>query len=247
MNALQGITDLIETVIYEALGLVVPGLLLLVAVAALFSQYDSHTIVSCLEIHCFSTLIAAYVLGYGIQGMASVGVQILRSLFRYARRCLRCRRTRRCCNSMLERIGLNDPQDTDATNVLRRAARNYWIETAPHLSCGDLGNDYMLASLCYSVLGPATSRLERFQGTKHIARGSTVVTIFSIVAIPIQYLRTHQMIAGDWCLVVGALLICVVALVERTARFSRLSDTMFCSQFRACALRQVDTRRTERE
>lgn len=230
MNTIQSIGDLIESIIYEVLGLVIPGLVLLVALAGLFPehlvQHTSGSVVAYFETNWIAAVLAAYVLGYVIQGIAAIAISLGERTS--------MRKPPDGGGDRLSppeaRSSCIDPDDAAATRAFRSTAKQYWKKPGRGLKNTEL-NDYAVASLCYAAIGSSTKRMERFQATKHLARGVTIVCIFTILTLFIQTLLGPRQCNLDLDLVLVALIVCVLALLERTARFGRLWDTILFSQF----------------
>lgn len=216
MDALKGVADAVEQLIYEALGILVPGLAAVMAAMVLWLPHP-HALraFAWMEAHQVHVLVGAYVLGYAVQGIAH-------PLTRPLLRALSFRQTNR----------------TAPPTNFREMARAYWgrklrVETVAAL------DDPQVRDLSYSVLGTATRRLERFRAAEGLTRGVAAVCVLAFLALTVQLIAGWREWEAVAALPLFALLVVTAGLCERAARYDQLWSAVLESQFAATVLAEA--------
>jgi hypothetical protein len=216
MDALKGVADAVEHLIYEALGILLPGLAAVIAAVVLWLPHaGALQAFAWMEAHQVHVLVGAYVLGYAVQGISH-------SVTRPMLRALRLRHATRAAHQ----------------TPFREMARAYWGRRLRVESPTALG-DPQVRDLSYSVLGPATRRLERFRAAEGLTRGVAAVCALASLVFAVQLVAGWREREAVAALPLLALLVITAGLCERAARYDQLWSAVLESQFAATILAEA--------
>ncbi len=219
MEIVRGIADAFEHLLYETLGLLLPGLsVLLLGGAIWLPQVDAARFLASLESHQLLVLMSAYVVGYAVQGVAQWGARLPRGL-------------------TLDGAAVF----AAARRPFQQRAHDYWaralcVDPAESLSAPEVRD------LSYSVLGAATKRLERFRAAEGLTRGVATVSLAGLLIIGLQVALRLREPSPTVALASVGLLVSASALFERALRYARLWETVLESQFAATVLASAGVR-----
>lgn len=216
MEALKGVTDALEHLIYETLGILLPGLAAVIAAVVLWLPHaGALRALTWMEAHQVLVLVGAYVLGYAVQGIAGpVSRPVLRTL------------------------RLSHAKRAAPSTPFPEMARAYWVRKLRVESPSAL-DDPHVRDLCYSVLGPATRRLERFRAAEGLTRGVATVCALAFLVLAVQLVAGWREREAVAVLPLLVLLVVIAGLCERAARYDQLWFTVLESQFAATTLAEA--------
>lgn len=219
MEIVRGVADAFEHLLYETLGLLLPGLSVLLLGAAIWlPQVDATRFLASLESHQLLVLMSAYVLGYAVQGVAQCGARLTRVL-------------------TVDRAGV----PAGGRRPFQQAAHVYWaralgVDPTESLGAPDVRD------LSYSVLGAATKRLERFRAAEGLTRGVATTSLVGLLVVGLQVAFRLREPSPTVALSALGLMVTASALFERAHRYARLWETVLESQFAATVLAPAGAR-----
>lgn len=262
MDALKGIAEVIDHILYELLGLVIPGAATLLGVSWLLGT-DTWTAVTTFgEKRLWLAVGVVYVLGYMVQGISrpvvglldwllglparALGWPIVR-LSRVRRRGARrvgvaCRKAGRWVqrwidNHLLRRHRHATSRVPRAQAVdLKQLAHERW-RARLGIPADRLLSARQLTNLSFSALLEERARLDRFRAATSLCRGVAVAVALSLALVVIQLLLEHRPATSDNFLLLTALVVAFYGLLERADFYNGMWEDVLQPQFLAHATR----------
>jgi hypothetical protein len=220
MDDLKGLAEVVDRLVYEALGLVVPGAALIIA-GMFVLGIDAAWAATAAGEHPWLAAGACWVVGLALQGASAPITVAADFLFTLpARPFIRPKPP-----------AVADPKQAD----LRVVATEYWrkqlgLAPAQTLRWQDVRD------LSYSVITSAQGRLARFRalasGTRALAAVAALVVVGSIVFPAI----TVRSVPPGWLIVSAVALVSYFALMERSRMYNQLWDDIIAPLFLATVM-----------
>ena len=252
MEGLKAIVDGIERLLYEALGLVVPGAALVLAVAYILAGPEWSDLLTFIDGHTWLAIGAAYVLGYAIQGisrpvttalgwllflpiwlmLAVAGLPRWRQLRQWANMCLSILRQRL--------VGRDAPkQAADDTFDLTDLTEAYWtlrltIPTGKRLSTSQVRD------LSFSMLLTERKYLDRFRAASALTRGVAVAAVAAFSLLLYQITMGVRPLSTLLAAALVGLLVVFYGLIERAGMYDALWREIVPAQF-LCTITHAKT------
>ena len=242
MEGIKGIAEVLEHVLYEVLGLLVPGGVFAFAIAAALGEPWFSQLLSLVEQHPWLSLAGMYVLGYPIQGISRPVTSIFEGLILWPKHLIR-KRVRPSINSNLAKLAkwLNSRHGhsgtADAAVDLAELARIYWTH---RLGLPDEKRltPRQVQDLSFSVLLPERKQLDRFRSATSLSRGVSVAVIVSILILVYRLLVGSIPLSASSAAVFIGLIVGYWGLTDRANMYDRLWRSVIPSQFLCAVTRE---------
>lgn len=226
MESVKGIAEMFERLLYEALGLLIPGAALAIALAAAASVVDWSDLLQFADTHEGVMLAASYALGYVVQGLSRpitwlwdaaliLPLRAVVSVIRFASATRAARAESWLCRrkwSILERqqwpLPYCNPEEPRTTADWKSvAAEGRHVANLQALATATLCERFALPpatqfrpddlrNLAFSTLLPERQRLDRFRAASSLTRGLATVTALSATAYMLTLALPRS--AGGW-------------------------------------------------
>lgn len=236
MDGLRGIIHVAEYVLYETLGLLMPGAAFTLALAAAVGGGWWDVLIEFADEHPWLAVGGAYVLGYPVQGISRPIITTFEWLFRLPGRVVtgivlwllpdqasgRVQGWLDAIERRLTRRHTHTAADTDGEIVdLRQLEVMYWRQRLG-LTEGQQLTRRQAQNLSFSVLLSERSQLDRFRAAASLARGTTVAVAAAFVVLSAGLLvGAHESSNLVTCTLVG-LPIMFYGLVQRADMYDGL-------------------------
>lgn len=221
MEDLKGLAEVADRLVYEALGLVVPGAAFIIAVMLVLGADAAAWAATSAGEHPWLAAGACWVVGLVLQGASApitVAADFLLTL--PLRPFVRPKPP-----------AAADPKQAD----LRVIATEYWRKQLG-LAPAQVLRWQDVRDLSYSVITSAQGRLSRFRalasGTRALAAVAALVAVYGIV-FPVITVRS---ISPGWLVVAGIALVSYFALMDRSRMYNQLWDDIIAPQFLATVM-----------
>lgn len=249
MDGLKGIADVVEHILYEILGLLVPGGALVFAIASILGGIWWNMLLQFISDHEWLFLIAAYVLGYPIQGISRPVTRVFGSLVLLPFRLMFwligviSKRGHRWLQAHMERskerlLGhhMSDLVHPAAGVDLADLGARYWatrlgVPTDKQLSRSQVQN------LSFSMLLGERKQLDRFRSASDLCRGVAVAVVVACVLLLYQLIIGSRILSPLTITMLIGLLIAFYGLMERTNMYDRVWRSIIPAQFLCAATR----------
>jgi len=244
MDPLKSVADVVEHVLYETLGLLLPGALLLVGVAAAVGGETFQQVLAAAGAHPWLSILAAYLAGYVVQGVSRPLVGAAAWLLRLPGRGLvgalphgvrqRVRQWEATVAAGRHAHAGEQPGESRAN--LEEVEQRYW-ET--RLGVRGPLSKAQLRDLAFSELLAERKQLDRFRAATSFCRGSSVAAVAVLVIVAWQLLTGARDVSiSGFALIVGAV-VTFYALLERADMYDRLWRAVVPVQFLCAVSRQA--------
>lgn len=258
MDALKGIAEVIDHILYEILGLVIPGAALLLIVTRLLGTDTWNTVITFGEKRLWLAFGAVYVLGYVVQGVSRpvvgafdwllglparlLGWPVVR-LSRVKRRRIRrvgiaCRKVGRWIQRWSDRQFLrrHRPANSRVPRAqavdLKQVAQERW-RARLGLPDGRVLSARQLTNLSFSVLLQERARLDRYRAATSLCRGVAVGVAAALSLVVGQLVVLERTPTPEAFLLLAGLVIAFYALLERADFYNELWEDVLQPQFLA--------------
>jgi len=253
MNDLKGLADVVDHLVYEVIGLLLPGsIILLVSVAVVLPEQWSGAL-GFAGLHPWIAVGAAYTAGYLLQSLSRpicnltswalttvprLSVWFLRRVSQGAHGWLKEK------TSSLGRwlIGGDTPPantSDDARAVLEAVAAGYWERRLGLASGLSLGRRDVI-DLSYSAIGDERKRLLRFRSANSLCRGLAAIAALGLGGV-VAGLLGPLPINMNTVLAVVALIIIFWGFMSRADMYDSLWNEILVPQFLALATAKTST------
>jgi hypothetical protein len=250
VDGLKGIAEVIEHILYEVLGLLLPGACFVLAVAYV---WGGTTWADALRFACEQPWIAggaAYLLGFVVQGLSRPVTGATEWILRSPARLL----------TWLYRLGMPEQARTVVATWRARGAavlfdrHRHSTTTVPAGQAVNLdsvaeafwrkrlhiGEDRRLSwsqvrDLSFSALISERNRLDRFRAATSLCRGVATTVAICIAIMVMQLVREERSISWVSAGWIAGLLLAFYALLERADMYNKLWNAVVQPQFLASA------------
>lgn len=248
VDQLSGIADVAEHLLYEAVGLLIPGALLLFAGAAALGHGAWAAILELSSQHPWLTVGGAYALGYPLQGISRPVTNVSRLPFRFACWAL-CRaaslfgedakrdlvewarRTRRYLHSSHRPTPDDDwaqrreKSEPDLSAFLAR----YWSKRLS-LSEGVEPSPTQVINLSFSRILSERRQLDRFRAAASFARATAATIVLVLVTLAVQIITGMRPSSSMLLLTISGLALTAYGLLERADFYASLWRSVLKAQ-----------------
>lgn len=247
MDDVKGFAEIAKHLLYETLGLLVPGAAFVTAIViAVGGDAPDRTLVFA-SAHHWLAVLGTYVVGYVVQGISrpitTIAERVLQSpamLLRLIGRAGLGPSYKKCAqfaekleNALLKRHAhAHGRVATQTAPSFDALLRGYWSNRLA------LHDDIELAAqqvtdLSFSALLSERERLDRFRAAASLARGVAVATVAAMVAVIVGVV--HHLSALSWRAVgiTEVLIVTFYALMERADMYNRMWKVIVPTQFLA--------------
>lgn len=243
MDAVKGIADVVEHVLYETLGLLLPGAVLLLAVTAAWNPAAGANLIEVSGDHPWFALLAAYLAGYVVQGLSRAIVVTADALLSAPGRFVFWALPDRVGDWVRRLEGRvsasrhthSQSADDNAEIDLETIAQEYWQRRL-----GVSGRRFsaaQLRDLAFSEILPVRKQLDRFRAATSFCRGCAAIAAMSAVAVAVQTARGAQPVSAlSFAAVISAIVV-FYSLMERADMYDRLWRSIVPVQFLCAASR----------
>lgn len=243
MDSLKDIADGLENLLYEVLGLLVPGSAVVFAIAGGLGSPWWEILIQFVSDHPWLSFGGAYVLGYPVQSVSRPVTTLFAWLcclpFHFILALIGAISPRLRRSSLLQLYKLRSwllgrhthlaPDAPDSVSFLDCAA-TYW-STRLGLPEGKRLSPRQIQDLSFSVLLNERKRLDRFRAVTSLTRGVAVAVVIGFILLVYQLWRGVYLLNPSSLSVIGGLLVAFYGLMERADMYHRLWHTILQSQF----------------
>jgi hypothetical protein len=256
MDGLKGISEIIEHLLYETFGLVLPGGAFCITLVAIIGNPLWNNALQFATDHPWITLAGAYILGYPIQGMSRVVTTLFEWLLLLPGRILfkligiRSSRIRNWSQKVLQQgkgwltgrhshTTLVDSASIDLTEL----ATSYWTNRLS-LPKGKKLSLRQVQDLSFSTIQSERKHLDRIRASASLARGVATVVVVNTVFLVYQLIFSLRVFSSSIFLILVGLIIGFFGLMERADMYDRLWRTIVPSQFLSTISRDASASQT---
>lgn len=263
MDSLKGIAEVIDHILYEVLGLLVPGAATLLGISRLLGPDSWQAVVAFGEDRLWIALGISYVLGYVVQGLSRpiVGLfdwllglpakilgwpflQLSRTRSRPLRRLgIMSRKMGRWLQRWIDKTLLRRHRHR-SSDVPRRQAVDF-MQLAQERWRARLGlaedrvlSRRQLTNLSFSVLLAERARLDRFRAATSLCRGVAVAVALSLALVALQMILGQRPPTAANFLLLTGLLAAFYGLLERADFYHEMWEDVLQPQFLAHVTRE---------
>lgn len=243
VDNLKGIAEVIEHILYELLGLFVPGSVFVLTIARILGQPGWDQLLQFITDHPLLALLGAYVLGYPLQGISRPVTTIFQRLLLFPGHLILIfvgyfsKRFRLWIQTRLDgfkyaltqRHANQHPLDEDTVN-LSDLGQDYW-NTRLSIPVGKRLSYRQVQDLSFSALLTERKYLDRFRAATSLARGVAVVVVAAFVLLLYQFITGSRALSPENIFLLIGLLIMFYGLMERADMYDRLWHTILLPQF----------------
>lgn len=249
VDALKGIAEIIDHVLYEILALFIPGATMALTTAWLLGPDTWNAAVALTTAQPWIAGVAAYLLGYVVQGFSRPVVAVLEWILQRPARLLRWviqrwlpgvweRLARRGddLEGMLKRRHAHQKAPATAGRPVDLAvlARERWEKRLGVPEEHALSAD-QVRNLSYSELLPQRARLERFRTAASLTRGVATVVAVAFALVCVQFVSGDRALGRQAVLLVQGLVVAFYGLLERADMYDRMWNAVIPPQFLAAS------------
>jgi hypothetical protein len=263
MEGLRGIAEVIDHILYEILGLLIPGTAVLLAISRLFGPETWQAVMFFGENHLWIAVGLAYALGYVVQGLSRPIVGLFAwflglparllgwpflHLSRARRRSLRrfgveARKLGRKAQGWTKEhlLDRHRPRETlvprwQAVDFLVLAQQRWRIRLG--LPDDRILSSKQITNLSFSDLLIERGRLDRFRAATSLCRGLAVAAALSLGLVALQMLLGQRSPSAPNFLLLTGLTVAFYGLLERADFYDRLWESVLQPQFLAHETRE---------
>lgn len=240
MDRLRGVADVIEHLLYETLGLLVPGAVLLFAGAAAVGPDAWAEVTRFFEGHAVLAVVVVYLLGYPLQAVSRPIIGIADAVLSLPGRALR--RLPRLADWMARAevvLGARHrrvPDESwqrgqgDRAADLNAIAARYWTERLA-IPADQRLTPHQVVDLSFSRLLGQRQQLDRFRAAASLCRATAaaLIIVAGVLALQIAADR-HAPSVGSFALL-GLLVVLFYGFLERADMYADLWRSVVTAQF----------------
>lgn len=243
MNEVKGIAEVLEHLLYEVVGLLIPGALLGAALAWLHGTEELLGLIRFAGTYPWLCAGAAYVLGYPIQGVSRpvtalaewilrlpgrIGVGLLLWALPQGPEERLARRLERL-ETWLAGRHAHPQADPDAPD-LSGVAERYWMQRLG-LAEGQRLGSRQVQDLCFSAIAAERRVLDRFRAAASMARATAAVVAITAVGLWWNLLSQGHAAAGHFAPLMIGLVVTFYGLLRRADLYHSLWGEVLRAQF----------------
>lgn len=229
MDSIQGVVDAFEKLLYDVLGLLLPGGVLLCAGARVLGGDTWTAALAFAGQHPWLSVATAYLVGLALQGLSRPLVNLCR---------LPGRGLRAVAGSGLRRAGAflqsghratrEDRPTTEGVDLLG-VLKRYWSTRVP-LEEGEELSRQQVVDLSFSAILDHRRQLDRFRAATSLARGVAAALVPVVVVLGFQLAAGLRPRRATAFVLLGALLVAIYGLIERADWYAGLWRSVLHSQ-----------------
>jgi hypothetical protein len=247
MEGVKGFAEILEHLVYELFGLLLPGAAMALLVARVWSTTSWQQALTFADNQPWLAFGAAYLVGYVVQGISRPTTTLLEALLRLPGRLLgsligliapkfrtRLRAWRGAAGDFLQRRHRHTHTRLPVEQAvdLKLIARGEW-ERRLQLPEGRVLSESQVRDLSFSALLGNLGRLDRFRAAASLARGTAAAVAITFVIIATQLLFGLRTLSGGMFAALATLLVSFYALLSRSDFYDRLWNDVLHPQFLA--------------
>jgi hypothetical protein len=259
MDGVKGFADIFEHLLYELLGLLVPGAAMVLLVASVWSSTSWDQALAFADRIPWIAGGVAYLVGYVVQGISRPVTTLVDVLLRSPaiaagallglaapRLRERFQRWRSSISSFLTRKHrhMHGPPQAGEPVDLRAVARDEWTRRL-RLPENQVLSDSQVRDLSFSAMVGNLGRLDRFRSATSLARGTATAAAVTLVILCAQLLAGLRPATGGAFAALAALLLSFFALLSRADFYDRLWNEVLLPQFLAHAAGEQNEEKNE--
>lgn len=240
MDTFKGIADVLEHVIYETFGLLVPSAVLVFGGAAALGEGAWSNVLAFASDHPAIALGATYLVGYPLQGLSRPLMNVADAIFSAPGRLLReIPRVDDWFNRVEAALGSQHRSVPDRTpdRLMEHApvdldvlAAEYWAKRLSLPTAKRLAREQVV-SLSFSELLPERRQLDRFRSAASLCRGAAAAVIAVLSILVGQLLFGHFSPSATLFALFAVLVAVFYGLIERANMYSELWRSVVTAQF----------------
>jgi len=245
MNGLKGFAAMAEHILYETLGLVIPGGMFALGIGGALGDEAWTQMLAFGRDHPWVSLAAAYVLGYPVQGISRPVTTVFEWILRLPGRLvigtvlrLLSQRQRRWVHGRLlafERwLTGRHAHEAGATSEdaadLNKLCLAYWTDRLS-LPSGTTLSPRQVQDLSFSALLTERERLDRFRAATSLARGAAVSVVAIMVTLGTEIGLGHRVLSWPLVMVLIGLVTAFYGLAQRADMYDVLWRSVVPAQF----------------
>lgn len=243
METLKGLAEIVQHLLYETLGLLLPGVLACLAIAAALGSSELEAVLRHASQHTVLAIVGAYVAGYVVQGLSrpvnQIAVDILTLIPKLVLKVFG-RRARRVVDRVEKHLTGRHSHVAEApdehTAELDPLIAAYWANRLRLPDGKRLRADHV-RDLCFSEILGARAHLDRYRAATSLCRGAAFAVVVAAVIILVQLaLGGRPPTLGIVGVLVG-LVVVFCAFTERADMYHRLWKAVVPTQFLATVSR----------
>lgn len=229
MDSVKGVADAFEKMLYDVLGLLLPGGVLLYAGARVLGGDTWVAALIFADQHPWFSVATAYLIGLALQGVS----RPLVNLCRVPGRALRA-----VAGPVLRRVGTylqsshratrEDGPTTEAVDLLG-VLKRYWTTRVP-LEEGEKLSRQQVVDLSFSAILDHRRQLDRFRAATSLARGVAAALVPVVAVLGFQVTAGLRPRSASAFVLLGALLVAIYGLIERADWYAGLWRSVLHSQ-----------------
>jgi hypothetical protein len=243
MDNLKGIAEVIEHILYELLGLFVPGSIFVLTIAGILGQPQWDLLLQFINNHPLLALLGAYVLGYPLQGISRPVTTVFQWLLLFPGRfvlfLVGCcsKRVRFWIQTRLDILKrkltqrhTHHPVTDDDIVDLFELGHDYWT-TRLNIPAGKRLSHRQVQDLSFSALLLERKHLDRFRAAASLARGVAVTVVVAFTLLLYQFIIGVRAPSTEIMIFLVGLAIVFYALMDRADMYDGLWHTILLPQF----------------
>jgi hypothetical protein len=243
MDSLKGIADVIEHILFELLGLLIPGTVFALTIAGLLGQPWPDLLLQFTAERPWLAFPAAYVLGYAVQGISrpvTTSFAWLLLLPGRAALLLTGRVSQRLHTFIRARLDTlrqfligrhtHDQKQMIDTVDFSDVASTYW-RARLGIRPGKQLSRRQVQDLSFSVLSSERKQLDRFRAAASLARGVAVAIAVAFVVLLFQLVIDTRNLSPMFITILAGLLVAFYGLMERADMYDGLWRAVVLPQF----------------
>lgn len=243
MESLKGLAETVQQLVYETLGLLLPGALAVLSIAAAIGPIELQAVLRLGSQYTALGVVGAYLAGYVVQGLSRPVNQLADDIFTAIPKVV-LKMLGEGARKLVGRIGTHltgrqshvTETSDEHTAQLDPLIADYWANRLGLAHGKRLRADH-IRDLCFSDILHSRGHLDRYRAATSLCRGAAFSVVVATVILVAQLaLGDRPMTLG----IVGLLAVLVVvfyALTERANMYHRLWEAVVPTQFLANASR----------
>jgi hypothetical protein len=259
MDGVKGFAEIFEHLLYELLGLLVPGAAMVLLIASVWSSNSWDQALAFADRTPWIAGGVAYLVGYVVQGISRPVTTLVELLFRAPALAVGALLGRMAPRL---RVRVKDSKSRAATFLtsrhkhghghgsvdgmapvdLRAVARDEWSRRL-RLPAGQVLSNSQVRDLSFSAMLGNLGRLDRFRSATSLARGTATAAAVALIILCTQLLAGIRPATGGIFAALAALLLSFFALLSRADFYDRLWNEVLLPQF----LAQLSSEKTRDE
>ncbi|MGB7211719.1 MAG: hypothetical protein WBC97_03755 [Gemmatimonadales bacterium] len=234
MGDLKGLAEVVDRLVYEVIGLLLPGAVMIGASMPLLTDHSRQDVFGFAMAHIWLTVGMCYVTGYFVQGISSPVCTVTRA---FVALLARISGNLAKIPHKMRRGGPRNGAVVD-TNVdsqqpifaaLPELAQNIWRRQLS-LSAQNKLSSQDLIDLAYSTLGEERQRLLRFRSAGSLCRGVATIAALAAWTLTSVGLAALSASRGEILLATG-LFVAFVAFDSRSRMYGQVWNSAVIAQF----------------